>query len=185
MARALSFQPQNLLLNKERKSYTIRAIYHHFRMKKSSSNKYHKRPQEDLPDFIKKLELQAVETAEERYPLYLDVGLKDAHHILDVGCGAGFVTRDIARLTKGAVIGIDGALNLLSVASQILHDYPNTRLMSGDAQHLPFKDNSFDIVCSFDVLEHIDNDQQAMREMYRVASKEGLAVILVPAYNFL
>ena len=153
-------------------------------MKKPDSNKYHKRPQEELPDFIKKLELQAVETAEERYPLYLDVGLKDAHHILDVGCGAGFVTRDIARLTKGTVIGIDGALNLLSVASQILHDYTNTKLVSGDAQHLPFKDNSFDIVTCNLLLMWAEDPQQVVNEMTRVAKPKGkILASLEPDYG--
>ena len=54
----------------------------------------------NINDFIKKLDLQALETAEERLPLYLEVGLKDAKLVLDVGCGSGFVTRDVARLTK-------------------------------------------------------------------------------------
>ena len=73
-----------------------------------------------LKDFIRKLELQALETAEERIPLYLEVGLKDAKSILDVGCGSGIVTKDIARLTKGKVIGIDGSNDMIKVAANVL-----------------------------------------------------------------
>ena len=72
-------------------------------MKSKKAVGSHKRSKEDLQDFIKKLELQALETAEERIPLYLEVGIKDAEKILDVGCGPGMVTRDIAHLTKGKV----------------------------------------------------------------------------------
>jgi hypothetical protein len=45
---------------------------------KKTENRFHKRTDEELSDFIKKLELQALETAEERLPLYLKVKLKDA-----------------------------------------------------------------------------------------------------------
>ena len=92
---------------------------------KKSENRFHKRTDEELTDFIKKLELQALETAEERLPLYLKVGLKDARLVLDVGCGSGFVTRDIARLTKGMVLAIDGSTSLLTVAQKVLHEYMN------------------------------------------------------------
>jgi ubiquinone/menaquinone biosynthesis C-methylase UbiE len=61
--------------------------------------------------------------------LYLKVGLKDAHLVLDVGCGSGFVTRDIARLTKGIVIAIDGSSHLLEVAKEILYNYTNTTIV--------------------------------------------------------
>jgi len=88
-------------------------------------NEFHKRSKEELNNFIKKLELQALETAEERLPLYLEVGLKDANMILDVGCGSGMVTRDIARLTKGKVIGIDGSKDMIVVAKKVLKDYDN------------------------------------------------------------
>jgi len=55
-------------------------------------------------DFIKKLELQALETAEERLPLYLEVDLKDANLILDVGCGSG-KSRDCKAATRMGKMG--------------------------------------------------------------------------------
>ena len=91
------------------------------------SDKFHKRSDKELTDFIKKLELQALETAEERLPLYLEVGLKDARLVLDVGCGSGFVTRDIAHLTKGRVIAIDGSSQLIEVAKKTLKEYSKDR----------------------------------------------------------
>lgn len=133
---------------------------------------------------IKKLELQALETAEERLPLYLKIGVKDARLLLDVGCGSGFVTRDIARLTKGTVIAIDGSTQLLQVAQQILNEYSNTILCKGDAQALPFSNNTFDLVTCNLVLMWADNPQMVVNEMTRVVKPKGkILASLEPDYG--
>ncbi len=133
----------------------------------------HKRTREELNNFIKKLELQAVETAEERLPLYLKVGLKDAECVLDVGCGSGVVTRDIARVTKGHVTAIDGSQDMINVAHRMLKDYHNVTLKTMDAHHLSIKDNTFDIVTCNLLLMWTDNPQQVVNEMARVVKPQG------------
>ena len=141
-------------------------------------------PDSQINDFIRKLELQALETAEERLPLYLKVGIKDAHLILDVGCGSGFVTRDIANLTKGTVIAIDGSDHLLRVAQQILADHPNTIICKGDAQQLPFAPNTFDLVTCNLLLMWAENPQSVVNEMTRVAKPKGkILASLEPDYG--
>ncbi len=153
-------------------------------MKNTKSNKFHKRSEEELNDFIKKLDLQALETAEERLPLYLEVGLKDAKLVLDVGCGSGFVTRDIARLTKGKVIGIDGSSSLIDVAKKILKEYSNTKLCVGNAEQLPFKNNSFDIVTCNLLLMWADDPKKVLSEMARVTKPKGKVLAsLEPDYG--
>ena len=148
------------------------------------NNESHKRSKEDLSDFIKKLELQALETAEERIPLYLQVGIKDAEKILDVGCGSGMVTRDIAHLTKGKVIAIDGSQDMIDVAKKILSDYKNVELKVGDAENLPFKDNYFDIVTCNLVLMWADDSQKVVNEMARVVKIGGIVLAsLEPDYG--
>lgn len=150
----------------------------------SKEGKFHKRTDDELLDFIKKLELQALETAEERLPLYLKVGLKDARLILDVGCGSGFVTRDIARLTKGTVIAIDGSARLLGVAKKILLDYHNTTIFMGDAQQLPFSKNSFDLITCNLLLMWADHPQDVVDEMTRVVKPGGTVLAsLEPDYG--
>ena len=67
----------------------------------------HRRSKAELDHFIRKLEQQALETAEERQPIYLEAGLKDARLILDAGCGTGEVTKDVCGHTAGTVIAID------------------------------------------------------------------------------
>ena len=145
---------------------------------------FHKRSKEDLNDFIKKLELQALETTEERLPLYLEVGLKDAKLILDVGCGSGIVTRDIARLTKGKVIGIDGSEDMMEVAKDILKDFKNVELRVGNAEKLPFEDNTFNLVTCNLVLMWADNPQKVVNEMARVVKPGGRVLAsLEPDYG--
>jgi ubiquinone/menaquinone biosynthesis C-methylase UbiE len=151
---------------------------------KNPENRFHKRTDEELTNFIKKLELQALETAEERLPLYLKVGLKDAHLVLDVGCGSGFVTRDIARLTKGTVVAIDGSTHLLSVSQKILKEYKNTTLCNADAQQLPFADNSFHLITCNLLLMWADDPQAVVNEMARVVKPKGkILASLEPDYG--
>ena len=145
---------------------------------------FHKRSKEDFDDFIKKLELQALETAEERIPLYLEVGLKEAKMVLDVGCGSGIVTRDIARLTKGKVIGIDGSSDMVDVASDVLKDYKNVELKVCPAESLPFDDDTFDIVTCNLLLMWADNPQKVVDEMARVTRTGGrILASLEPDYG--
>jgi len=144
----------------------------------------HKRSKEDLGDFIKKLDLQALETAEERIPLYLEVGLKDADLVLDVGCGPGMVTRDIAHLTRGKVVAIDGSEDMIAVAKKILKDYKNVEFRVGDAENLPFEDNLFDIVTCNLLLMWATNPQKVVDEMARVTKPGGIVLAsLEPDYG--
>ena len=144
----------------------------------------HKRSKEDFDDFIKKLELQALETAEERIPLYIEVGLKDAKLVLDVGCGSGIVTRDIARLTKGKVIAVDGSKDMIKVAQNVLKPYKNVELRVGDANNLPLEDNMFDIVTCNLLLMWTDDPQKVLNEMARVTKPGGIVLAtLEPDYG--
>ncbi len=150
----------------------------------SPGARYHKRTDEEVADFIKKLELQAQETTEERLPLYLTVGIPHASRILDVGCGSGFVTRDLARLTNGMVVGIDGSRQLITVAQAILATFPNAYLAMGDAHRLPFPDNTFDVVTCNLLLMWVDDPQRTVHEMARVTKPAGFVLAsLEPDYG--
>ena len=134
--------------------------------------------------FIKKLELQALETAEERIPLYKKVGLENTHLVLDVGCGSGFVTRDIARFTKATIVAIDGSSDLLDVARKILYNYKNTVICKGDAQYLPFDNNTFDLITCNLLLMWADDPQIVVNEMTRVCKPKGkILASLEPDYG--
>ena len=141
-------------------------------------------PSSQFKEYIKKLELQALETSEERIPLYLKVGIKDANLILDVGCGSGVVTRDIAHLTKGRVVAIDGSDDMLRVAKKILKDYKNVELKKGYAEKLPFDNDIFDIVTCNLLLMWASDPQKVVNEMKRVTKPGGIILAtLEPDYG--
>lgn len=143
-----------------------------------------KNSKRNLNDFIKKLELQAIETAEERIPLYLEVGIKDAKLILDVGCGSGVVTRDIAHLTKGKVIAVDDSKEMIDVAKNVLKIFNNVELRVGNAKNLSFKDNMFDIVTCNLLLMWAKDPQKVVNEMARVTKPGGIVLAtLEPDYG--
>lgn len=60
-----------------------------------------------------------------------------------------------------------------------------TPLIQGSITDLPFSNNSYDLVCAFDVIEHVEDDAKAVEEMMRVCKPGGYIAITVPAYAFL
>ena len=153
-------------------------------MNQSKPSRFKKDSNNEFKEFVQKLHLQAIETAEERIPLYLKVGVKDADMILDVGCGSGIVTRDIANLTAGTVTGIDASKDMIDVAKHVLIDYKNVNLKVGSADQLPFKDNCFDITICNLLLMWAQQPQKVINEMARVTKKNGMVLAsLEPDYG--
>lgn len=96
--------------------------------------------------------------------------------ILDVGCGTG---GNFGVLEKfGNVIGADSSDFALQFCRR---QNKNVKLVSGNV--LPFPDGSFDIVTLFDVLEHIEKEEEMINECRKVLKQGGKAVITVPAYE--
>ncbi len=99
--------------------------------------------------------------------------------ILDVGCGTGANLEMLAGF--GDVEGVD-------VSTEAL-DFCQTRglqnVRQGEAEHLPYEDNSFDLVTGLDVVEHLDDDIAGLQEMRRVLRPGGRALLFVPAFMFL
>ena len=134
-------------------------------------------------DWIKKLKHQADDSKEYRHKLYEKVDLKNKRKILDVGCGTGAVTLDIALLTEGEVVGIDIDEEKLQEAERVLSKISNIKLMKGDVLDLPFEDDSFDLVVFNIVLMHVKKQQEAVNEMARVVQKGGFVLgTLEPDY---
>jgi len=130
----------------------------------------------ELDHFIKKLEQQALETAEERHPIYVRAGVKDASLILDVGCGSGAVTKDLAAHTTGTVIALDESLDMVDTARELLMDAENVVLCAGDAHRLPFADGCFDVATCNILLMWSEDPQRVVDEMARVVRPGGRVV---------
>lgn len=92
--------------------------------------------------------------------------------VLDVGCGGGFLSNDLAQRGR-QVTGLDIAADALAVARA--HDPSGrVRYVEGDALALPFDDGSFDAVCAMDLLEHLESPGSAIAEASRVLIPGGL-----------
>jgi ubiquinone/menaquinone biosynthesis C-methylase UbiE len=135
-------------------------------------------------DWIKKLKQQAEDSSEYRHKLYKKVNLKNKKKILDVGCGTGAVTLDIAGLTNGEVTGIDIDSEKLKEAERVLSNVPNIKLIEADVLDLPFEDDTFDLVVFTIVLIHVKDQQKAISQMVRVTKTGGFVLAcLEPDYS--
>jgi len=120
-----------------------------------------------------------VATLIREFVLPLRKGSPSALKILDVGCGTGETTKFLSRF--GEVTGVDTATQAVEFCKKRgLLD-----IKRGDAEHLPFKEGSFDLVTMLDLLEHIGNDSQALKEAYRVLKSGGTLLLTVPAHPLL
>lgn len=106
--------------------------------------------------------------------------LPNAHpRILDVGCGTGANLEMLSNF--GSAEGVDVSAEALEFCQT--RGLTNVRL--GEAEHLPYEDNSFDLVTGLDVVEHLDDDAGGLKEMRRVLRPNGRALLFVPAFMFL
>jgi ubiquinone/menaquinone biosynthesis C-methylase UbiE len=114
---------------------------------------------------------QARWTRDWRIRLYRQADLWQAQNILDVGCGTGVITEEIAQHTKGKVIGLDIDPAMIEWAERKAN---RVEWAIGDACQLPFSEGKFDlVVCNF-LLLWVQNPAQVVREMVRVTKKGGV-----------
>lgn len=100
--------------------------------------------------------------------------------VLDVGCGTGALLDEMSR-NAGEVWGLDISPEALAFCRQRGH----TRLVQGDAAHLPFRGADFDVVTAIGVIEHLDDDEAFLRELARVLKPGGVLVLLTSSFSFL
>ncbi|KAL5045908.1 hypothetical protein BDW71DRAFT_72598 [Aspergillus fruticulosus] len=108
---------------------------------------------------------------------HLQPGLK----ILDIGCGPGSITVDLARLVapSGHVTGIEYVSDPLDSARALAasKEITNVSFQVGDIHALEFDDDTFDVVHVHQVLQHIRDPVQAFREMRRVVKQGGIVSV--------
>lgn len=106
--------------------------------------------------------------------------LKPDMHILDVGCGPGTLTTDLATFVpQGKVIGVEPTAEPLEQARAFAagRKVSNVSFQVGNIRALPFPDQSFDIVHAHQVIQYLDDRPGAIREMARVTKSGGLVAI--------
>ncbi len=97
--------------------------------------------------------------------------------ILDLGCGLGFFSCILSK--KFQVTGIDVSEVAIQSAEKIAPRAKFVQLEEG-GQTIPFSDESFDAAVAFDVLEHQNDPQKLLNELFRVIKKQGWLTISVP-----
>ncbi|MGH9720858.1 MAG: methyltransferase domain-containing protein [Bryobacteraceae bacterium] len=107
------------------------------------------------------------------------LGLRDGLSLLDVGCGTGDDVRKLAQVigTRGRVVGVDVSGAMIAEAKR---RHRNSRLslqfLEGSAQDLLFPDSTFDRCRTERMLMHVEQPEQALREMVRVVKPGGKVV---------
>ena len=98
--------------------------------------------------------------------------------ILDVACGVGTFTGFIKSLNNNfSVIGTDISYKALLLASK---NNPDLCWVKSDVTRLPYQDNSVDVACGFDILEHVKNVDDILLEITRVLKPGGLFHFHIP-----
>jgi ubiquinone/menaquinone biosynthesis C-methylase UbiE len=108
---------------------------------------------------------------------YLVEHLRRGATVLDVGCGPGTITADLAeRVAPGRVIAVDHSDDVLAEARRVAADHrlDNVEFGVADVHALDYADDTFDVVHAHQVLQHVSDPVQALREMRRVCRPGGV-----------
>lgn len=111
---------------------------------------------------------------------YLLGELEPGQRLLDVGCGPGTITLDLARLVApGEVVGIDRSEEIVerAEADRATAGVENVRYEVGDVYDLASDDGSFDVVHAHQVLQHLTDPVAALAEMRRVVRPGGVVAV--------
>lgn len=98
--------------------------------------------------------------------------------VLDIACGEGYGTRFLAA-DAAAVTGIDIDASTIKKA-QATYQQPNLQFKRGSITQIPEAANSFDMVVSFETLEHVADHEAVLRDVKRVLKENGLFIVSTP-----
>lgn len=99
--------------------------------------------------------------------------------VLDLGCGMGGMLENLSAF------GPPQGLEIEASGVKICHERGFDRVYQGSAYALPHDDESLDLITAFDTIEHVEDDERALRECARVLRPGGIFMASVPAYQFL
>jgi SAM-dependent methyltransferase len=108
----------------------------------------------------------------------ITVGLPSGYRALEVGCGTGNVLRVLEQVCSGGlVVGMD----LFAEGLQYARQRTDCALVQGDMSTPPFTAR-FDLIGLFDVLEHLPDDMQVLRDLHTLLASGGVLLLTVPAH---
>jgi len=113
-----------------------------------------------------------------RYLIFVDRFASQARTILDAGCGTGFSSYLLSQ-KKEKVVGLDLSPLFLK-KGRARFKANNLLLTAGDILELPFRDETFDLVSSYLVIETLPDVKRGIEEMARVVKRGGMLIVLAP-----
>jgi SAM-dependent methyltransferase len=112
----------------------------------------------------------------------LETFFPSAQSLFEIGCGTGFVLAALAECFPGMrLVGGDIYVSTFKNASSRV---PKAEFIQVDATALPYK-NEFDVIGAFDVLEHLDDDERAIKQMQQAVKSKGGIIVTVPQHPWL
>ena len=115
--------------------------------------------------------------------------LRPGERVLDLGCGAGWASRILARLVgegpegHGQVVGVDISDEMIRRARAASRDFDNLMFIWGSAQQIPWEENFFDKVLSVESFYYYADQERALHELFRVMAPRGRLYILINLYK--
>lgn len=109
--------------------------------------------------------------------------VKDNDKVLEVGCGSGYI---LDMIPNGELYGIDLSKTAIDLAQKKLKNKKNIKHLSIQAaEHMNFKDNSFDVVFCSEVIEHVPDPNKLVNEIFRVAKPDSRVVFTYPCEKWI
>jgi SAM-dependent methyltransferase len=135
-------------------------------------------------------------TGERVIPGQVDVDLLNEHlarytfasrlargkRVLDAGCGAGYGSAELAHCAH-EVVGMDLAMDAVAFAREH-YRLPNLCFAQGSCAALPYRDSVFDLIVAFEVIEHIEQWPEFLREARRVLAPNGQFIVSTPNKSY-
>ncbi|MHB1537464.1 MAG: class I SAM-dependent methyltransferase [Acidimicrobiales bacterium] len=133
-----------------------------------------------LPRTVERLYIQPSSpwSAEHLSRYHLAATFVRGRHVLDIACGTGYGGSLLLAAGARTVIGVDSSRDAIAAAT--CHLQSGLEFVCADGTDLPFSDDSFDVVVSFETLEHIEADDRFVSELRRVLVQDGVIVLSTP-----
>lgn len=105
------------------------------------------------------------------------VDIKDSTIVLDLGCGGGYISRELYNRTGAQIYGVDSSKEAIELSIKKTKEMP-ILYRQANVTKLPFKSNFADVILCIGVIEHVRTYQACLREITRVLKKDGIVFVV-------